>query len=809
MFFHGAIMTIQTTGQISVSEINAELGFTNNDKIAMDDIDPRILLKKTSGQISIADAYSKFAKYSVPNKLFYVADSNGDIYTSPDTSAWTKVFSLGGTICSIVSNDKCVIATNTVGKVAVTYNGTNWALITLPNCRPTCSVYGNNKFIILCMDGEIFTSSDGFIWTKSLINTKTNYNVTMSFAGYDPLKQIYYSGFGGGRTEIWKSTDGENWSIIYQNNFFQGGFGDTRLTIFESKILIRYLFTNTGTSYVYGDPDIGIGSYNSNSTSSQLQSEVCVNGKYTLVTSNGEIYSSTNLTLQSKTKATTSIPSAGLKTICYGNELYFTGGNYGDAMSSISGSGKWKTIPAFTGYNIIIAAFCTTDPSSLVNTNPAFSSFNKENDLTPYVTDVATDNGGNIYIAGSINNKDILIIKLNTSNDIVWSKSISGAGTKGTRKIHVDKNNDLIIVGSDINISGTNTSFITKLNANGILLYSKTFTITGAIGLMLTNISSINNNNYILTGMVNIGGVSYGIIMQTSSDVGSIAWSKKYNYTNSTYSAAMSVAINNANEIYVLLSSVRNGGYLEDLTILKLNTSGTILLQTRMGTDFGIGSNSFYNLKLDSNNNLILSCQYDYGSGVIGWSAFNIIKFSSSLILNWVKGFIYGSGGEDYCRGIAIDSNNNIGICYTTNNDGANPKTGLLILDTNSNIINTYVINHNISNTASLLAIVFNYGNFYLAGTNSIYSGYDVVETEITLFKLPSTINNAIIPAGITNLFDGWTIERIDAGGFTNQYYGLTLNSISGNITVSDQVYGPATITDSLQDIVLNKTIIL
>lgn len=60
-------MTLQASGQISVADINIELGKAQTSQISINDTNVRSLLKKSSGQIAISDAYGKAKAVSVFN----------------------------------------------------------------------------------------------------------------------------------------------------------------------------------------------------------------------------------------------------------------------------------------------------------------------------------------------------------------------------------------------------------------------------------------------------------------------------------------------------------------------------------------------------------------------------------------------------------------------------------------------------------------------------------------------------------------------------------------------------------------------
>lgn len=110
-----------------------------------------------------------------------------------------------------------------------------------------------------------------------------------------------------------------------------------------------------------------------------------------------------------------------------------------------------------------------------------------------------------------------------------------------------------------------------------------------------------------------------------------------------------------------------NGG-LNDAFVMKLNSSGTILWVTQLGSTTkatGItnanASNDYCNsVAVDSLGNVYCGgyTNGNLGAVVSGTSDAFVMKLNSSGELQWVKQF--GSTGSDSCRGIAIDRNNMI-----------------------------------------------------------------------------------------------------------------------------------------------------
>lgn len=102
------------------------------------------------------------------------------------------------------------------------------------------------------------------------------------------------------------------------------------------------------------------------------------------------------------------------------------------------------------------------------------------------------DSNGNAFVAGNIsdpyfNNQqssgmnDVVVIKFDTSGNIVWNKLLGGSGQDFVRGIKITKNNEVVVVGSTTSdsyegiktsLAGQHDAFVSVLNSDGSQLWS-------------------------------------------------------------------------------------------------------------------------------------------------------------------------------------------------------------------------------------------------------------------------------------------------------------------------------------------------
>ena len=97
-------------------------------------------------------------------------------------------------------------------------------------------------------------------------------------------------------------------------------------------------------------------------------------------------------------------------------------------------------------------------------------------DLTLSFSDVVTDSQNNVYAVGTANasgvasSNDALIVKLNSSGDLQWQRTLGGSGSETGRKISVDSNDNLIVtIETNSPTAGGNDIVIAVLPSDGSL----------------------------------------------------------------------------------------------------------------------------------------------------------------------------------------------------------------------------------------------------------------------------------------------------------------------------------------------------
>lgn len=248
--------------------------------------------------------------------------------------------------------------------------------------------------------------------------------------------------------------------------------------------------------------------------------------------------------------------------------------------------------------------------------------------VTGYFASSITFGGTQLHSAGR---REIFIVKVNTSGNIVWAKKAGGTGDDKAEGIALDKNENFYIVGSftqsasfsgtTITNSGKNSAFVAKYNSGGSILWARA---AGACcdTTQYRCVATDENDNVYVAGYFN-ATASFGT-----------------NNFNSTGSA--------------------------DIVVAKYDDAGNLQWAKHAG---GIGEDIAYGIAVDKINHFVYVTglvsapgNFDsYAYTISGFKDIFVVAYDESGNVVWQK--INGGGHRDIGSAIACD---NHGSIYTT-----------------------------------------------------------------------------------------------------------------------------------------------
>lgn len=333
-----------------------------------------------------------------------------------------------------------------------------------------------------------------------------------------------------------------------------------------------------------------------------------------------------------------------------------------------------------------------------------------------YFRGIKVDSSNNIYIFGDINvgagnsflgqtqsgTVDSMIIKMDSSNNIVWARilGVSGVATYLVRA-KLDSSGSIYLGGETSGnldgqtLTGTTDSVLVKYDSNGNKIFTKLLGASAAYSRG-TGVDVDSSGNIYLTGdsagsfdglTKYATGTNRDAFIVKRDSSGNKIWSKLLgNYNGNTYSEDL--VIDNSSNVFT------TGSYPNNIDQKQKTNYNSVLISrhdssgNRTWSDlFGVSNENFARdngyiprkITTDSSGNI-----YYVGDALCG--AYNnqrlgiqdafLIKYNSSKVIQWVKEIGY-TGGTASGWGCAVDSSGNIYVCGSTNTNLADQtKTG-------------------------------------------------------------------------------------------------------------------------------------
>lgn len=258
-------------------------------------------------------------------------------------------------------------------------------------------------------------------------------------------------------------------------------------------------------------------------------------------------------------------------------EKYDTLGNLLWAKQLSIGNGSY-------GYNLLIDSFDNIYVG-VKNGLVKYSSMGTELWNLPldfWVTSaMSIDKQNNIYIVGMTNSSHLMgVNKIDKNGNILWSRSY-GYGDSYANSIVIDKTENVYVggsAGSSLNPTALSMGILLKYNTSGNLIWSKSFGGTATAGSNNTNqnitIKTYNHNSFLLYGtLLNNTTLADGFVAQVDT-TGSVLWQDIFDSSDSVKKCQGwgALALDNDKNIYLSGSiGTSMGSNQNNVIIMKYN----------------------------------------------------------------------------------------------------------------------------------------------------------------------------------------------------------------------------------------------
>jgi len=398
-----------------------------------------------------------------------------------------------------------------------------------------------------------------------------------------------------------------------------------------------------------------------------------------------------------------------------------TGNDYGSRVA-VDGSGNVYMVGYFTGTNVDFDPSVGVDPHTSLGQDGFLTKINADgsygwtmtlggnNPNGDSIQGVATDAAGNVFITGSFNGSNI---------DLDPTTGVD---------LHTS--------------SGINTSFITRINADGSFAWCNS--LTGTFYNPGSDITVDSAGNVVATGIM------YGTNIDFDADP----------------------------IVQDLHTTAYNGMY-----VTKVDANGAHIWSKTFSSGGNEGS---YAVTTDSLNNVYISglfrgtIDFNPPSGVTstpvsGWGDIFLSKYSANGTYQWTK--TIGATGHDNASGLAVDSNDNLYMSgYFANGSADFNATGVADVHTNAGLEDVFLTRYNADGSYAWSKTAGGTGNDYGGGAIAV-DGYDNI---VTIGRFSSTVDFDYDPTVANG------DNRISAGGLDMFISSFDVALPTGSVSIDN-----------------------
>jgi uncharacterized delta-60 repeat protein len=289
------------------------------------------------------------------------------------------------------------------------------------------------------------------------------------------------------------------------------------------------------------------------------------------------------------------------------------------------------------------------------------ATYNGPENLNDGATSVTVDNAGNIISAGYVENIgtgfDCLVIKYNSSGEEQWMKTYNGSANDldVICAVATDDSGNIYVTGWINQITGLSDIVTIMYDTDGIEKWVNTYngrsdSYDGGYKIAVDD----SGNCYVGGSATNIGtGEDFILLKYNSSGVE--LWNKTYNGTGNDYDYVIAMTMDDSSNVYITGISVGAGTH-DDFTTIKYNSSGEQKWVARYNDpDYNYGETP-RSVAVDISGNVYVA---GWGTSV-GRGDMVTIKYDANGIQQWIDRYHGPSIGAEGAYVVAFDDLGNV-----------------------------------------------------------------------------------------------------------------------------------------------------
>jgi uncharacterized delta-60 repeat protein len=311
------------------------------------------------------------------------------------------------------------------------------------------------------------------------------------------------------------------------------------------------------------------------------------------------------------------------------------------------------------------------------NGTPLLQKVFRANNLDEPYTMIRTSDGG--YLIGGNSNsfgegsKDILFLKLNSTGEIEWQKTIGGYYDDAVLSVIQTSDGSYVAAGWSFSVgAGGTDAWILKITPNGSLQWQKTY---GSKGYDFAySVTETIDGGIVLVGQSDVfSGSDNDVWVVKLDNSGDIVWQKTYG--DSKDESAKAVLQNPDGTLIIGAWSKSFGNGSSDFWLLKLNSDGSVIWQKAYLAN---GEDNFFAIDRAKDNGYILVG----GSNSIDNSNYDflVLRVSENGSILWKKA--YGGSETDQASSVATSEGGGFFVAGWSFSFSGSISSDILVLKT-------------------------------------------------------------------------------------------------------------------------------
>lgn len=388
---------------------------------------------------------------------------------------------------------------------------------------------------------------------------------------------------------------------------------------------------------------------------------------------------------------------------------------------------------------------------------------------------IVTDASGNLYLGGytfnQFQDKDYLLVKMNSGGDTLWTRQFNGASNGADKILYmaIDNSGNVYVTGQSDGGSLQQNDIVTQAyNGIGSLLWSATYNNSPANQDDQPNgIAVDNSGNVFVSGETDrdsTATINDDILTIKYNTSGVQQWAVKVNGTGNGTDRSNGIVADNAGGCIITgrTATLVN----DDVITIKYSSTGTETWRTVY--DRGFGNDRGEEVTNDASGNLYVTGRSENANNYDVMT----IKYNTGGVAQWTK--FYNGSDDDFGRFIKTDASGNV---YVTGQTNLGTHFDLVTLKYNSTGLQQWVKtfgNPALNDEDPSAIVVDATGNVYVTGKSDVNSAAAIIADNFITIKY-----NASGVSQWSVYFNGTTTNSDDIAE------GMVLDATATNLYVA------------------------